>query len=119
MASSNAVIRDKLQARYSQFATVSDASIDAFLDDARLVVSLNRIPTDRHDNALFLKAASMMVEGGVVVDESRLKSEKTDNASHTYAIADAQPGMNSFEVAFRNLIKPFSRNSPMVLGYNG
>lgn len=120
MASSNAVIRGKLQARYSAFSSISDSVIDAFLDDARDEVPLSKITsTNRQDKALYLKAASMMVNGGVVVDDGRIKRDTVDNATTVYAIADAEPGMNSFETEYRNLVRAFSRNSPMVLGYNG
>jgi hypothetical protein len=119
--SSNAVIRAKLVTQYPQFAAVADAVIDAFLEDARLTVPLCRIPAGRQDLALMYKAASLMAEGGLVsAGGGAIKREKSGDVEVEYAVsASATSSVNAFEVLYQNLVRPFTRNSPMVLGWRG
>lgn len=117
MASTNAVIRAALQLKFTQFASESDERIDAFLDDARLLVPLCSIPADRQDLALMYKAASMLVGVDSTSASGTVKKEKSGDIEIEYATGSTGAiSTNNFEQMYNSLVRPFSRNSPFVLG---
>ena len=123
MTSANSVVRAALILRYPVFDDVADATIDAFLDDARLFVPLCRLG-DRQDLALMYKAASLMSSSpdlASTLAAGSVKRQKDGDVEIEYQATGSSSSSSSaypnFEQLYQSVVRTAARISPMVLGY--
>lgn len=125
MTTATATIRAMLLARYTQFATIDTARIDAFIEDARLMVPVCKLGS-RADLALMYKAGSLLVSSLTTSADGsggQVKRKKDMDIEIEYfssgSSSSESSGQNDLEAQYQALLRGVARNSPRVLGYSG
>lgn len=120
----NAEIATMLSERYPAFASVDPARLALFAADARLVVPECRVPVQLRDLALMYKTASLAQSAPDLsssLSTGVVKARQVGKRREEYAVdgASSQQTSISFESLYQNLVRPYARNSPRVLGFRG
>lgn len=112
---------DELQARHTKFASVADATIDAYITEANRTVDETWLEDDYQPAIMYLAAHLMVMEGvlgGKVDTAGLITSRKLGDASVTYgkAMADnlniSDYGATAYGRRYQDLLR---RNHPAVV----
>lgn len=101
----------QLKARYSEFSTVADATVDAFIAEAESAVSADWVERDYQPGIIAMAAHRMSVEGIGTGESTRpvgIVSESIDGMSTTYSseasvLARSHYGSRYLELLARNV----------------